>query len=79
MALVVWFSWVQHHPINRNVVGSIPGQGARLGYRFRPKLEHVQEATPFDVCVSLSLPSPLSKIISMSWVSVYIYMVYTGK
>ena len=27
---LVWHSWLEHHPINQKVTGSIPGQGTRL-------------------------------------------------
>ena len=55
--------------MNTKVAGSIPGQGTCLGCRFGPRSGRIQEAT--DPCfsltsvflsLSLSVPSPLSKI-----------------
>ena len=56
----MWLSWLEHHPIDQNVAGSIPGQGTCLGCRFSPQSQRVGEAT--DWCFSLSVPSPLFKI-----------------
>ena len=64
----VWLSWLEHCPVNQKVVGSIPSQSTCLGCRFSSQSGHVQEATnPFSLTskflsLSLSIPSPLSKI-----------------
>ena len=53
-------SWLEHHPIHRNVAGSIPSQGTCLGYGFDSWLGSVWEAT--NQCFSLPLSLSLSKI-----------------
>ena len=60
-ALARWLSWLEYHPINRNIVGSIFSQGTYLGWRVSLQLRYILEAT--DWCLSLtliSLTDPLS-------------------
>ena len=64
----VWLSWLEHHPINRKVTGSIPSQGTCPGCGFGSRLRRVQGGEveqPIDVSftsmsLSLSLSLPLS-------------------
>ena len=62
----MWYSSLEHRPINQKVTGSIPGQGTCLGCGFSPQSGCIQEATDCYFCLtlmflSLSLFSPLSK------------------
>ena len=52
-ALAGWFSWLEHHPVQQKVMGSIPGQGTYLGSGFDPQVGYVWEAT--DHCFPLTL------------------------
>ena len=58
-----------HHPANWKATGSIPSTCTCLGCRFGPQLGYMQEATnqyffltSLFLSLSLSLPSPLSRI-----------------
>ena len=68
----VWLSWLEHCAVNRKVVGSTSSQGTYLGLVFGPWLGYVGKATVDGCCsltsifLSLSLPSPLLKSMSMS-------------
>ena len=51
----MWLSWLEHYPVNQKVAGSIPGQ------------VHIMKGTSLtSKFLSLSLPFPHSKIVSMS-------------
>ena len=54
-----WFSLLEHHPVNRKIMGSIPSQGMCKRQPINVSLSHQ--------CFCFSLPSPLSKSMSMSW------------
>ena len=65
VALARWLSWLEHRPTHQKAVGSIPGQGTQLGFRFHPWSGRIPEAT--SQCFSLtsmflSLPSSLKSI-----------------
>ena len=49
---LAWLSCLEQRTINQKVLGSIPGQGTCLGFRFVPWSRPVQEAT--DWCFSLT-------------------------
>ena len=57
MVLAQLLSWLEHHPVHQNVVGSNPGRGA---YRRQP----------IDVSLCLSLHSPPLKSANSPWVSI---------
>ena len=54
----VWLSWLEHHSVNCNVAGSIPGQGTYLGCGFGPQAGCMQECSRpmFLSHISVSLP-----------------------
>ena len=56
----VWLSWLEHHPLDQRVVGSIPRQGTYPGCGFNPWLGRVWQGNQItvshsDVSPSLSL------------------------
>ena len=68
-----------HHPANRKIAGSVPGQGTCLGCRFGPQLGSLWEAA--DRCFSrtsmfLSFLSLLSKIKNKSGTSQFTHIVF---
>ena len=64
IALARRLSWLEHHPVHQNVIGSIPGQGTNLGCEFDPRLRRTQEAADLmslshiDVSFSPSISLP---------------------
>ena len=52
----MWLSWLECHPVNQMVVGSVPGQDTRLGCGFGPWWGAYGKQ-PIDVSLSL-LPFP---------------------
>ena len=59
----MWLSWLEHHPENPKVIGSIPGHSTYLGCRFHPPGWSVYRKQPTDISrinVSLSLSPFLS-------------------
>ena len=67
IALSVWLSWLEHHPIHQRVLGLIPGQGTYGVFRPSPVQAHTR-GNPFmsmllshtDVSLFLSLSVPPS-------------------
>ena len=41
----MWLSWLEHHPVDQKVAGSIPGQGMYPGCDFDPWSGHVREGS----------------------------------
>ena len=56
--LARWLSWLEHHLINQNVMGSIPSQGTYLGCRFDSWLGLINVLI-FSFSVSLSFTHTL--------------------
>ena len=54
----MWLSWLEHLPVNQNVMSSITSQGTWLGFEFGPQLGLIPEATnPLSPFFLLSLKS----------------------
>ena len=68
MPWLVWVSWLEPHPIDQKVIGSIPHQGGYLGFRFNLCQGTYKKAT--NGCfsfTSLSLSLFLSISVSLSF------------
>ena len=73
-ALAGWFSWLEHHPIHWNTVGSIPSRGTYVGWGFNPRSRCVQsqlwacalgnQLISLSPSLSLSLSLSLSRALS---------------
>ena len=60
---LVWLSWLEHRPVNRKVVGSVPNQRSNLGWGLTPG-QGVYGRRPVMLlchqCFSFSTPTPSS-------------------
>ena len=65
VAWLVWFVWLEHHPINQKVEGLIPSQGTHLGCRFGPQISVSLTSMFLSPSPSLPLSLPLSPFLSL--------------